>query len=265
MKIALLGFVTFAVYLIAALLLGLRLQRPPRENDSVLAIQVPALFALFSHGLLLVNQFLQLGLNFGFFNSLALFAWIITALLIFGSLRWPLMSLGIMVYPISGLCAVALGVYSSQQPAGATQALSGALELHIVISVFAYSLLSLAGLQSIVLAVQDHQLHNHKPGGFVRSLPPLQVMERLMFRMITVGFCLLTLSLASGFYVAENLATHKNIFSIIAWLIFAVLLIGRWQAGWRGRKAIRLTLAGIAFLMLAFFGSKLVVELILGR
>ena len=85
-----------------------------------------------------------------------------------------------------------------------------------------------------------------------------------MFRVIGAGFILLSLALVSGFIVVDNWYTHKIIFSIIAWLIFATLLIGRWKAGWRGRKAIRFILSGISFLILAFFGSKLALELILG-
>ena len=179
--------------------------------------------------------------------------------------RWPLSSLGVLVYPIAGLCAVLYALTRSQAGTETAIELSPLLQAHIISSVFAYAMLSLAGLQAIVLAVQDHQLHHHKPGGFVSSLPPLQTMEKLMFRVVAVGFVLLTIALGTGFAVVDNWFTHKIIFSAISWLIFAALLIGRQQAGWRGRKAIRLTLSGIGFLILAFFGSKLVLELILGQ
>lgn len=262
MNTALLGCAAFFAYGFAAIFLALRLQRHEHNQDGQLAGQLPALAGFIAHSSLVVGMLVD-GMDFAFFNSLALFAWIITGLLMLSTLRWPLGSLGILVYPIAGLCAALFGLTASSQ-SNSTSSFSLPLQLHIISSVFAYSMLSLAGLQAIILAVQDHQLHHHKPGGFVRSLPPLQTMERLMFRVIGAGFILLSLALISGFVVVDHWLTHKIIFSTIAWLIFAVLLIGRWKAGWRGRKAIRFILSGISFLILAFFGSKLVLELILG-
>lgn len=260
MNTALLGCAAFFAYGFAAIFLGLRLQR--QNQDGLLAGQIPAIAGFIAHSGLIASMFMG-GMHFAFFNSLALFAWIITGLLMLSTLRWPLVSLGILVYPIAGLCAALFGLTANSQDNPAST-FSLPLQLHIISSVFAYSMLSLAGLQAIILAIQDHQLHHHKPGGFVRSLPPLQTMERLMFRVIGAGFILLSLALLSGFIVVDQWFTHKIIFSMIAWLIFATLLIGRWKAGWRGRKAIRFILSGISFLILAFFGSKLVLELILG-
>ncbi|MGM0563281.1 MAG: cytochrome C assembly family protein [Pseudomonadota bacterium] len=270
MNIALLGLVTAILYFIAAFLLAVQLQQSHRRQantgeESALAIQVPAILALFAHAVMLVNEMAANGLNFSFFNSLAIFAWLIAALLLLASLRWPLSALGVMVYPVAGLCTLGFGFAAATRGSVEAVSLAPAVEVHIAVSVFAYSMLSLAALQACLLALQDHHLHHHKTSPFVLALPPLQTMERLMFRLIEIGMVLLTLSLISGFYVVEDWWSHKILFSIIAWLIFTVLLVGRWVAGWRGRKAIRFTLAGISFLMLAFFGSKLVLEFILGR
>jgi ABC-type uncharacterized transport system permease subunit len=94
-------------------------------------------------------------------------------------------------------------------------------------------------------------------------------MENLLFQMLTAGFILLSLSLFSGILFLEDLfaqhLAHKTVFSIIAWLVFGTLLWGRWRFGWRGRTAIRWTLSGFFFLMLAYFGSKLVLEIVLQR
>ena len=263
MNTALLGCAAFFAYGYAAIFLGLRLQRQENNQDGLLVGQFPAIVGFIAHSGLIVSMFMS-GIHFAFFNSLALFAWIITGLLILSILRWPLVSLGILVYPIAGLCAMLFGFTTSDQSSSVTS-FSLPLQLHIISSVFAYSMLSLAALQAIMLAIQDHQLHHHNPNGFVRSLPPLQTMERLMFRVISTGFILLSLVLVSGFIVIDHWFTHKTIFSIIAWLIFASLLLGRWKAGWRGRKVIHFVLSGISFLVLAFFGSKLVFELILGN
>jgi ABC-type uncharacterized transport system permease subunit len=124
-------------------------------------------------------------------------------------------------------------------------------------------------LQALLLAIQEAHLRNRQPGGIIRSLPPLQTMESLMFQMIGVGFALLTLALVTGILFLQDIfaqhLVHKTVLSIMAWCVFALLLWGRWRFGWRGRVAIRWTVGGFIFLMLAYFGSKLVLELILNR
>jgi ABC-type uncharacterized transport system permease subunit len=94
-------------------------------------------------------------------------------------------------------------------------------------------------------------------------------VEKVMFRLIGGGFVLLTLALLTGFIFVTNLFTqhlvHKTVLSLIAWVIFGVLLIGRTRYGWRGRPAVRWTLWGFGFLLLAYFGSKFVLEYLLGR
>jgi ABC-type uncharacterized transport system permease subunit len=133
----------------------------------------------------------------------------------------------------------------------------------------AYSLLTLASAQALLLAVQDNHLRRHHPGGFIRALPPLQTMESLLFEMISLGFVLLSVALGTGFAYLDDMfaqhLVHKTVLSIVAWIAFAVLLWGRYRFGWRGRTAIRWTLIGFAVLMLAYFGSKAVLELILER
>ena len=141
--------------------------------------------------------------------------------------------------------------------------------MHILIAILAYSLLALAAVQAVLLAIQDYRLRHRQPGGFLRGIPPLTTMESLLFQMIGAGFILLSVTLLSGFFFLEDLfaqhLVHKTALSLIAWCVFAVLLWGRWRFGWRGRTAIRWTLSGFGFLALAFFGSKLVLELILRR
>ena len=104
---------------------------------------------------------------------------------------------------------------------------------------------------------------------FQRYLPSLQFMESFLFQLIGVGFALLTLSLTSGWLFVDDIfaqrLAHKTLLSIFAWIIFGTLLLGRAFAGWRGRTAVRLTLVGFSLLTLAYFGSKMVLEIILAR
>ena len=141
--------------------------------------------------------------------------------------------------------------------------------VHIVSSVLAFGLLSIAGVYAFFVFLIDHFLRRHHLNPIVRSLPPLEVLEDLLFKLIALGFVLLTVSLASGVMFINDIFAqhllHKTILSILAWLVFGILLFGRWRYGWRGSLAVRLTLAGIALLVLSYFGTKLVLEVILGR
>jgi ABC-type uncharacterized transport system permease subunit len=101
----------------------------------------------------------------------------------------------------------------------------------------------------------------------MRTFPPVQTMEALLFELIWAGEILLTLSLLSGFLFYDDLfaqkLVHKVVFSLVAWAVYAILLWGRHFQGWRGNKAIRWTWAGFSAILLGFIGSKFVVEFIL--
>ncbi|MES9968755.1 MAG: cytochrome c biogenesis protein CcsA [Candidatus Thiodiazotropha sp.] len=204
-------------------------------------------------------------INLGIFNAMSLIAWTITLLLLVSSISKPVENLGIVIMP---LAAVALFLESRYQTVHfITEQVSGGLTIHILVSMLAYSLFTLASVQAVLLAIQDHHLRQRHPGGFIRALPPLQTMESLLFEMIAVGFVLLSLALLSGFAFLENMfqqqLAHKTVLSIIAWVVFGTLLWGRYRFGWRGQKALIWTLSGFVVLMLAYFGSKVVIELIL--
>jgi ABC-type uncharacterized transport system permease subunit len=207
------------------------------------------------------------GLNLGIFTAASLMSWVIALLLLFSLIRQPIENLAVILFPIAAL-TIGLDIYfhterilSPEHPFGVT--------IHILVSIIAYSLLSISALQALFLALQDYQLHHKRPGWVIQRLPPLQVMESLLFQMITIGFILLTVSLMSGVIFLDDIfaqhLVHKTILSIVAWGVFAVLIWGRWRSGWRGKTAIRWTLSGFIVLMLGYFGSKMVLELILHR
>jgi len=224
--------------------------------------------ATLGHAILLYQLIItSAGLNLSFFHVLSLTSWLATLLLLLSALKQPLENLGIAVLPFT---AVALLLQSAgiDNESHVLIATTG-LKIHILLSIFSYSLLTIAALQALLLALQNRHLRNRHPGGFVRALPPLETMEQLLFRMIGLGYILLSLSLLTGaIYIDDIFAqhlVHKTVLSVAAWAVFAVLLWGRWRFGWRGRIAIRWTLVGFIALMLAYFGSKLVLELILQR
>ena len=225
----------------------------------------PAMLAVLLQAFMLARLVFQPdGLNLGFFIAFSLISWLISMQILLSSIYRPVESLGIVAFPISGLaCFTASLNFSEHLIATGDSAIQG----HIMISIIAYSLISLAAFQASLLAYQDHSIRRHHPGGFVRGLPPLHDMETLLFQFLGFGFIFLSASLLSGFFFLEDIfaqhLVHKTVLSIIAWFILATLMIGRIKFGWRGKTAIRWTLSSFLFLMLAFFGSKLVFEFIL--
>lgn len=143
------------------------------------------------------------------------------------------------------------------------------LYAHIVLSTAAYGLLTVAAALAVALALLDRRLHRRKPLGWLSILPPLETLEAGMFQALGAGFALLTLALFSGFIFVDDLfaqdLSRKTVFACLAWVVFGILLFGRWRFGWRGRTALRWTLSGFVLLGLAYFGSKFVLESILGR
>ncbi len=220
------------------------------------------------HALLLYqNLVTPSGLNLGIFNAASLISWVIALLLLLSLARQPVENLVIVVFPLVAVTISLEGYFHSERILSPDQEIG--VTLHILFSIVAYSLLSISVLQALFLALQDYQLHHKHPGWVMQKLPPLQVMETLLFQMIALGFVLLSLSLISGIIFLEDIfaqhLVHKTVLSIIAWSVFAMLLWGHWRYGWRGKTAIRWNISGFVVLMLAYFGSKLVLELILHR
>lgn len=206
--------------------------------------------------------------NFSFLNALALVTLSINGILLLASLFRPVDKLAIVTFPITAVILL-LKMIVPEEVRG-IQVHSWEMTVHIFSSLLAYSFLNIAAIQAVLLAAQDACLRSRHPDGWlVRSLPSLQGMETLMFQLIGAGLILLTLSLITGFLFLENMfaqhLAHKTILSLLAWLVFATLLLGRYRSGWRGTLAIRWTLGGFISLMLAYFGSKMVLELILNR
>lgn len=269
MNVTLIAFSAAIAYLLGGLSTGMRLfgaeadWRPSRSLGIGLGFAGLLLHAVF----LYIGLFTAAGLNLSFFNALSLAAWSVAGLLLVSSLSKPVENLAILALPLAAIMVLLDLRFPGSHLLG--EDAGWELRIHVLTSMLAYSLLTLASAQAILLAVQDNHLRRHHPGGFIRALPPLQTMESLLFEMISLGFVLLSVALGTGFLYLEDMfaqhLVHKTVLSIVAWIAFAMLLWGRYRFGWRGRKAIRWTLVGFMVLMLAYFGSKAVVELILRR
>ena len=199
---------------------------------------------------------------------LSLCALVIIVLLLTSTLTEKrLYTAGLVALPLAAI-VLALELVIPHQPF-TLEKMSNGIAVHMISSVLAFGLLSIAGVYAFFVFVIDHFLRRHHLNPVVRTLPPLEVLEHLLFQLITAGFLMLTVSLGSGIIFINDIfaqhLVHKTILSILTWLVFGVLLFGRWRYGWRGSLAVRMTLAGVLLLVLSYFGTKLVLEVILGR
>ncbi|THF63618.1 cytochrome C biogenesis protein [Pseudothauera nasutitermitis] len=228
------------------------------------------LAALLVHGAALHTALFSDGqMHFGFGVAVSLMIW-----------------LAICFYWVETLYARLDGLHALAMPAGVIGALlpilfpgehvltnagSPAFRAHFIIAMLAYSLFTLAALHAMLMAVAERQLHHARFTRALSNLPPLLTMEALLFRLIGIAFVLLTLTLVSGVAFSESLfgqafrIDHKTVFAFVSWLLFGILLAGRHLWGWRGRMALRWTLAGFVALLLAYVGSRFVIEVLLAR
>jgi ABC-type uncharacterized transport system permease subunit len=260
--------ITAVVFYLAAAtyqsLILLRRLRAPSQGR-FLALGAVAVLA---HGIAAIGTiYTPNGIDLGFFRVLSLIFWFICVIGIISALRRPLDNALALMFPLAAVAVVISLLVRG--PDNYLQPLTTGVLAHIVLSILAYSVLSLSALQALVLAVQERELKHRHRSGVLNALPPLQTMEEILFELLWVGVILLTLAIITGSIYIENLfaqhLVHKTVFSIIAWLIFSGLLWGHHQLGWRGHTAVRWTLVGFTALVLAYFGTKLVLELILHR
>lgn len=232
------------------------------------------------HGALLANDLLLSSpLRFGFAQALSITMWLAVAIYWFESLFFVLDGFEPLLLPLAAIAAPLPAMF----PGIASPGLAHALEfkLHLLLAMCAYSLFTIAILHAALMAVVERRLHRLRPpvaggdasplGGPLAHLPPLLTLERLLFRLIGAAFVFLTLTLATGIVFSETLFgralsfDHKTLFALLSWVTFAALLAGRTLYGWRGRTALRWTLTGFVLLILAYVGSRFVLEVILGR
>lgn len=224
--------------------------------------------AVTTHGLALATPVLVThNFSLGAFNMGSLIAWVISAMILSSSLRKNLENLFLGIFPMAAIIMLINALIPSTIVS--EHKWTAGIMSHILLSITAYSLLTIAAFQAVLLMIQVRQLKHKHTAGILRILPPLQTMDRLLFEIIGAGTFLLTLAILSGAIFVDNLfaqhLVHKTAFTLMAWAVFSFLLFANWRFGWRGNVAAKWTLAGIALLILAYFGSKLVLEFILEK
>ncbi|MEI7841828.1 MAG: cytochrome c biogenesis protein CcsA [Gallionellaceae bacterium] len=230
------------------------------------AVGIPLAFHAW---LLYENLFVGGSLNLSLVYTLSLILWLTLLVYWIGRFFYPLSCLLTLVLPLAAF-GVALpslfpAVHKLAEPT------SWMFDAHVLVAMLAYSLFTIAALHAGLMSLVERRLHRATMPKILISLPPLLTMETLLFRIIAIGMALLTLTLASGILFSEQIFgkpwqfNHKVLFGFISWGIFGVLLLGHSLQGWRGRTAVRWTLSGFGFLILAYLGTKFVLEVILHR
>ena len=270
-------FITALLYVALAVFAWSKIPQPP-VTTPVLSAPAPQQarqqwllpVVLVLHAWLLLRDMLGgVGFNLNLGTALSLIVWL-TVLIYWIESYWvPVGALQNLILPFAAFFVLLPYFMPSQHVL--TYAGMSMFKAHLAISMLAYGLLTIAALHALLLSILEKRLHEGSLPLPLGDLPPLMVLERLTFRILAAGFVLLTLTLASGVGFSEALfgkpfqVTHKVIFGFIAWLIFGLLLLGRHFWGWRGRVAVRWLLSGFAFLLLAYLGSKFVLEVVLHR
>jgi ABC-type uncharacterized transport system permease subunit len=218
------------------------------------------LLAIVAHGAALhLAIFPGSEMRFGFGIAVSLMIWLAVCFYWVETLYTRLDGLHAAVMPAGALGSLVPLLFPGDHVLA--NATSPAFRAHFVVAMLAYSLFTLAALHALLMSVAGRQLHNARFSRLLSGLPPLLTMEALLFR----------LTLASGVLFSEALfgqafrVDHKTIFAFVSWFLFGGLLVGRRLWGWRGRLALRWTLAGFVALMLAYVGSRFVIEVVLHR
>lgn len=264
-----LSIVVLACYLASAAWLAASAYSPqPAGSGRRVAGLALGVFAFALHAVLLWQSvFARPALAFTIAETASLIGWIMAGIALGFSWQRPrLAGIGAILVVVAGLVAATTNEGARRF---AVERQSWELTAHIILSTVAYALITIAAAMAIALALLDRRLRSRQPLGRLAMLPSVEALESGLFQALGAGFIILTLALFSGFVFVENIfaqqLSRKTALSCLSWIVFAVLLLGRWRFGWRGRTAMRWTLSGFGLLVLAYFGSKLVLESILGR
>lgn len=257
MNIMIIALVTILFYATATVWQCLHFTRKVTVSRGVLGL---GLAAVLLHAILLYRWIdVGIGQNLTFFNLFSLVTWLVAILMLLGTYSKPIANLGILVFPLAAL-SIGLGLTFPSFEIVHTAANPKEL-IHILLSTLAISTLCIAGLQAILLAIQERALRTKRVIGVLQILPPLEVMEELLFEMVIVGFVLFTIvlltSLFSFYPILVTPLWQKSVLALFAWFLFAILLAGWCFLGWRGLQVIRWTLGGVFVVALIYFGSEL--------
>lgn len=263
MDTTLLSTITITCYLLVSAYQFVLLKK--KDSKQIQRIALLALIPLIFHGYLLHLQIdTSLGQNLSMLNIFSMVFWLISIALVISSLLKKLDVLIMSVLPVTALAVFVATLATTEYIIDAS---SAGFLLHILIAIISISITGLAAIQSVFVTILDNRL-KQSPADFNEALPPLQDMEKFLYFLIYLGFVSLTLAIITAMLfmpVTESeVPLHKPILATASWLVFGGFIIGRRTRGWRAKTAAHWTITGFILLFLAYFGTRAVLEIILG-
>lgn len=260
---SILNYFIFSFYMLSSLCIWRLMtnnEKTPYLQSLVWFLWIIAVFAhLYDLSPILSEQY---SVDLSIYHALSVVALIISITLYISSIFGNTLFLGLIVLPIISMVFI---FDFANKPVNVP--LNNVVFIHVIISLISYSILCLSAAQSLILKIQEKKLQSNNPIGIIASLPSLDLMDKLLFKILALGVLFLSASLLSGFIFLEDIfaqhLAHKTILSILAWIIFVFLIFARKSYGWRGSKAANITLIGFFILFLSYFGTKTVLEIIL--
>lgn len=245
-----------------------------RSEVSVSALVALACTGLVCHG---IANYLVIysgtALNLRIYGSASLVSWIMLVFVLLAGIRLPVQNLLILVLPAGIIGVLVLLATPDADPTASSHGtlviadLPKPLIWHILISIAAYSVLFMSACQSVLLALLEQRLKSRSTLPLLRLLPPLETMETLLFDLLWTGIAVLTAAIVSGFVFLDDMfeqhVVHHTVLTSASWVLYAMLLAGHRVLGWRGTTAVRWTLIAFGLLVLGYFGSKFVIEVLL--
>jgi len=217
------------------------------------------------HGAVLAQGLLVAPAHFGFAPALSVTAWLVAAVYAVESLVYPQLPTRWTLSAIGALAVLLAWAFPGNV---LPQVASVWLPVHLAFGIACYGLFGTALVHAWFMGLAEQRIRHARDS---HSGLPLLTLERLTYRFVGAGFVLLSATLVVGILFGEAVYghavrwDHKTVFSVLAWICFAILLVGRLRLGWRGRRASGLLYMGSFFLLLAYVGSRFVFEIILGR
>lgn len=256
-----------ALYFVAG---ALAARSAKSSSEELSAPRITLVVALLLNGFAIRQAYTNGNLDFGLSSGLYWITAIVALVYFISTLVLPIRQIGKFLLPTCGACLL-VGLLLNGEIAGAIPFeyhSNYAFTSHIIVSVFAYAVFALASFQALILTTQEKKLTQADKDSILDKLPPLQTMENILFRLVGIGFLLLTITLVSGAVFSQSVFghpfsfTHHIVLASSAWIVFAILLWGHYRQGWRGQKAARWTLAGFGLLVLGYFGTKIIQALV---
>ncbi|MEC8147080.1 MAG: cytochrome c biogenesis protein CcsA [Pseudomonadota bacterium] len=265
MSVNYLGYLAAILYISSVIFTLLDKPNEQQKRLNRLVFKSMTCLAIVAHGAsIYFVAFSQPLPNLSLFNTASIVTFIISIIIVLGSRIRTVSVTALVAFPLSSLFIVLSIIYPIDNSFSTNHL---GVKTHVVLSLLAYSFFSVAVVQALFLSITEYRLKAHRP--IMNLLPPLSRIEDLMFLSTVIAFCLLTVGIIIGTISVKNIFeqnfSHKVFFSILAWLTFLTLIVGKFRYQLRGKKATYLILGGFLLLALGFFGSKFVVEIILGR